>query len=175
MVAGIRLFAGDPMMQTLFVAKRADSTRTGKTLLHEPNQAGVIIGKQRVELVESKASFWRNGLWDVHSKTSAPHFLPYIKGYLPSPECQTPSAARRFATSCRPPAVFPTFRLIFRNCQEFGLRTKVMTPENKPLPRQNTPTNLTGLDPPVWYSELKIEKKKKARSPAGFFLLGETP
>jgi hypothetical protein len=72
-------------------------------------------------------------------------------------------------------AVFPTLRLIFRNCQEFGLRTKVMRSHNTPLTRQKTPTNLTGLDPPVWYSELKIEKKKKARFPAGFFLFRETP
>jgi hypothetical protein len=44
-----------------------------------------------------------------------------------------------------------------------------MNHENKPLPRQNTPTNLTGLDPPVWYSELKIEKKKKASRDAWGF------
>jgi hypothetical protein len=52
--------------------------------------------------------------------------------------------------------VWRTFRSFFKTCQGFCLQTKVTTPENKALPRQNTPTNLAHLD--AGLGILKIER-----------------
>lgn len=66
----------------------------------------------------------------------------------------------------------PAIRCLFSFCQESGPKTKVMIVENKPLPRQNTSTNLAWLDAVVGI--LKIERifeelARLARRPAGLF------
>jgi hypothetical protein len=53
------------------------------------------------------------------------------------------------------PPPFRPLRLIFIFCQEAILKTKVMTPDNTPLTRQNTERNLACFDAP--FGILKIE------------------
>ena len=62
------------------------------------------------------------------------------------PRAGPPSSAPGNVTS--PPKTHP-LPLPAKNCQELGLQTEVMTPDNTPLTRQLTPTKLAELDAPT--------------------------
>lgn len=72
---------------------------------------------------------------------------------------QIGKSARVLCGTLREPGVHP------RNCQEPRGQTKVTRPDNKPLTHPTNPKKVGRFYSWIWYSELRIEKRKKPNPP----------
>jgi hypothetical protein len=70
------------MMLAVNMAVRACSDPARIPFLHQPIEAGIVIGKPLIELHDGESELSGNAVGLIHRIISVSEYLPYVKGYL---------------------------------------------------------------------------------------------